>query len=356
MKFVFRVDSSVEIGSGHVMRCLTLAHELKKLNHSIHFICADLIGSLISKIKKQGLDVVTIQSDRKKFDSDFYLNWLGHGQEDDFLRCKDVLNNLNPDWIIVDHYALDSIWHRLARNYCKNIMVIDDLANREYDCDLLLDQTIGRCENDYVKLVPLNCKLLLGEKYILLREEFYQWREFSLERRKKPKLETILISMGGSDPKNYTQKVLEEFAKKPIENDVELVVVLGGQNPWIEEIKEYATQIPYKTEILIDVDNMAEIIAKSDFAIGAAGGSVWERLYLGLPSIHLQLATNQCEIMSYLKNIDPHLVIENTTHILDAVIFGITDFCNMNKRFIDFSERQFNLKPGQIINELLEAN
>jgi UDP-2,4-diacetamido-2,4,6-trideoxy-beta-L-altropyranose hydrolase len=172
-------------------------------------------------------------------------------------------------------------------------MVIDDLADRVHDCDLLLDQTYGRTEDDYRSLVPGHCTRLTGSKYALLRPEFAELREYSLQRRKNTGLNRILITMGGIDKDNSTGKVLAVLKQCELSNNLCTTVVMGQNSPWLSSVKEVAAEMPWATEVLVNVKDMARQMADSDLCIGAAGSTVWECCCLGLPTLLFVLADNQ---------------------------------------------------------------
>ena len=181
MKIVFRVDASLKMGTGHVMRCLALAQMLKENGANVEFICRKHKGSLIEKIRSGGFVVhelevfEEIEVDNKLAHS----HWLGATQQQDANDCIDMLKAEKSDWIVVDHYALDEQWQKRLKPYYEKLMVIDDLADRKHQCDILLDQTFGRQQEDYSELTPKDCQLLLSSKYALLRPEFSKWRSYS---------------------------------------------------------------------------------------------------------------------------------------------------------------------------------
>ena len=295
MKVVFRVDASLAMGTGHVMRCLTLARLLKKNGANVEFICRKHKGNLIDKIRSNGFVAYELEL-YGEADVDTGLahsHWLGVTQRQDADDCIEIFKAEKLDWLIVDHYALDEQWQKKLKPYYEKLIVIDDLADRKHQCDILLDQTFGRQQEDYLALTPEDCKLLLGSQYALLRPEFTEWRGVSLERRSKPEFKQLLINMGGVDVDNITEKVLDELKICNLPNDLKITVVMGGSAPHLESVKSKAIVLPYKTEVKVDVDNMAEIMANSDIAIGAAGATTWERCCLGLPTIQIAIAKNQ---------------------------------------------------------------
>ena len=321
MNVVFRVDSSIQMGIGHVMRCLTLAQVLKENGENIEFICRKHKGSLIDKIRSNGFIVheLGLLEETEVDTSLAHSHWLGATQQQDANDCIDILKAKTLDWLIVDHYALDEQWQKRLKPYCEKLMVIDDLADRKHQCDILLDQTFGRQQGDYSELTPKGCKLLLGSKYALLRPEFAKWRTYSLERRSKLEFKKSLINMGGVDADNVTENILDELKICNLPNDINIIVVMGRSAPHLKSVKFKADTLPYKTGVKVDVDNMAEIMANSDIAIGASGATTWERCCLGLPAIQIVIAKNQLFLAETLSNhniIKLVKTIKETTHLL----------------------------------------
>mgnify|MGYP006414599869 FL=1 len=302
MKVVFRVDASLEMGTGHVMRCLTLANELKQQNHEIVFICRELTGNLILLIKYP----VLVLPKNDNFQSDgLYLNWLGVTQEQDAEQTIKVIPK-NIDLLIVDSYALDEIWHKQLKPYTKKIMVIDDLADRQFDCNVLLNQNLGTQIEDYKDKVLNNCELLLGCDYALLRPEFPNLRENALIKRKNTKvIKNILISMGGSDITNKTYDILQE-----VSDDLNIVVILGGISPHNKIIKNYAKS-KKNVKVVVDADNISSLMFDADLAIGAGGSTSWERCCLGLPTLLYVLAENQRKIAGNLEQLGAVKIVDN---------------------------------------------
>jgi UDP-2,4-diacetamido-2,4,6-trideoxy-beta-L-altropyranose hydrolase len=285
------------------MRCLTLAHVLKDNGVKVEFICRQHQGNLIDKIRSSGFRVYGLETaSESEMDNKLtHSHWLGVTQQQDAQDCIDILKSKQSDWLIVDHYALDEQWQSRLKPYYNKLMVIDDLADRKHRCDVLLDQTFGRQQEDYSTLTLKSCKLLLGSQYALLRPEFIKWREYSLKRRAKPEFRQLLINMGGIDIDNMTGKVVSGLKTCTLPNDIKIVIVMGGSAPHLEDVRIRADSLPCKTEVKIDVDNMAEIMANVDIAIGAAGSTTWERCCLGLPTIQIVIAKNQYNIAKFLE-------------------------------------------------------
>lgn len=285
---LFRADASERIGSGHVMRCLTLAKELRGNCSEIIFICRELPGNMIVHIETQGFPVYKLP-----------LRMENGPWQADAEEIKEILlsNKLQPDWLVVDNYGLDKQWESALRPLVKGIMVIDDLADRVHDCDLLLDQNYYRNSRlRYRGLVSADCRQLLGPKYALFRQEFKTARR-SL-RVRDGSVKGILIFYGGSDPTNETTKALEaiKLLNRP---DLSLDVVVGAANPYRESIKEICFDM-VNTKFYCQVNNMAELMVRADLALGAGGTANWERCYLGLPALITIVAENQRETVGAL--------------------------------------------------------
>ena len=330
MNVVFRVDSSTKLGAGHLMRCLTLSNELQKQNHKITFICKKLNGNLIKLIKHKTL-VMPMQ---KNFQTDnLSLGWMDATQNQDAKQTIKAIPK-NTDYLIVDSYSLDEKWHRQLRPYTRKIMVIDDLADKQFDCDILLNQNLGSKQEDYQNKVPHLCELLLGCDYALLRPEFESLREKAIEKRKNTKeIKNILISMGGSDNNNITHDILKQLGDK-----FNIVVVLGYLSPHNEMIKDYAKDKNIK--VIVNANNMAQLMLNADLAIGTSGSTNWERLCLGLPSLIFSVAENQrkyaikLDSMGLIKFLG-HVGENNISNTIEKNILSID---NMS----DWSDRCFN--------------
>lgn len=285
MNVFFRTDSAVNIGTGHVVRCLTLADELRANGTEISFICREDTGNIIEAIEKKGYRVYRLPSniDIKR----------------DCELTKAIINNQKEatDWLIVDHYDIDISYESSLRDHAKKIMVIDDLANRRHDCDILLDQNYSRKGSRYNGLVPEHCIQLLGPEYALLRPQFREARENL--KKESGEVKRILVFMGGADPTNETGKALKALVLLN-RHDISVDVVIGSSNPFKNGLEILIKQMP-NTTCYFNVSNMAELLTSADLAIGASGTSTWERCCLGLPSIVTILADNQKEIAEELE-------------------------------------------------------
>ena len=304
MKIVFRTDASIQTGTGHVMRCLTLADALRERGAQCTFVCRPHAGHLLDLIRQRGHEALGLRLPEAQFNAPAdptHAQWLGTGWASDAEQTRQALGDHAVDWLVADHYALDRRWEQSMRPHAKNIMVIDDLADRPHDCDLLLDQNLGRAAADYSGLLNPGTQTLIGPQYALLRPEFAQWRDYSLKRRVNPQLKNLLITMGGVDKDNATGQVLQALRTCPLPLDCRITVVMGATAPWLDEVRTQAQDMPWPTRVLVGVNDMAQLMADSDLAIGAAGSTSWERCCLGLPTLMVVLAENQKEAAAHLQ-------------------------------------------------------
>lgn len=322
MNVVFRTDASVQIGTGHVMRCLTLADALRDAGSSCTFVCRAHTGNFIHQIRQRGYPVLELAATNSKTgtntpDSLIHAQWLGSDWVTDVKQTQQTMGPQVFDWLVVDHYALDHQWEKALRHHCKHVMAIDDLADRQHDCDLLLDQNLGRTADHYSRLLPLHASTLIGPQYALLRPEFRALRKESLIRRAHPQLKRLLITMGGIDKTNVTGDVLDALHNCSLPPDLSITIVMGVHAPWLESIQSKSQTMPCKTQVLVNVSDMASIMAESDLVISAAGGTVWESCSLGLPSLVIAVAENQRSGASALKKAGAALVFESGHDVAD---------------------------------------
>lgn len=304
MKIAFRVDVSLEIGTGHVMRCLTLANEIHRKGIRVVFVCREHVGHMCDMISNNSFELVRLGLDHgsdedpipkneheKLHDQPAHLPWLGVNQYVDAMQTKKALKDDSPwDWFIVDHYGIDRHWESTIREISNNIMVIDDLADREHDCDLLLDQNYFENPNKrYEGILPEHSKTLFGPNFALLRPEFSQARKFRHMRGNG--VARVLVYFGGNDPNNLTGMTLEALSNPELCNLL-VEVVVGTNNHFLEKLEKQVQKRP-GTRLHIQPEGFVELMLRADICIGAGGTTTWERLCMGLPSLVITVAKNQ---------------------------------------------------------------
>lgn len=306
MKIAVRVDSGTHIGVGHVMRCLTLIEYLasKVPRLQVVFICRDHPGNLARVIEQKGYSVELLEIDVQVTTSSSlpeYRRWLAGTPSADAILTKEVILSrfkAGADWLIVDHYGIDAIWEKQLSGFVHKIMVIDDLADRSHVCDVLLDQTYCETEDRYIGLVPTETKLLIGTQYALLRKEFDIDTVALKKDRSRRGSRNLLVSLGGADPDNSTEQVLDALDEWR-DRFEKITIVLGHANPHLKSVTRKANAL--NAEVLQGVDNLAQLICEHDLAIGASGISSWERCALGMPTVVVKTADNQETVLEKLE-------------------------------------------------------
>lgn len=301
LRVILRADASVTIGTGHVMRCLTLASALRERGADCHFVTRNLPGHLAAVIADLDfpLSLLPAPSGPPPDGPPAHAAWAGVSWKQDLADTLAVSSS--ADWLIVDHYALDARWESGVLDRVGRIMVIDDLADRPHDAALLLDQNLGRTARDYSSLVPDNCRRLIGPHFALLRPEFSVHREVALAGRQMRKLAHLMISMGGTDVDDATSTALRAIKGAMLPEDLRISIVMGSRAPALDGVRLLATSLPWFTEVLVDVPDMAALMTDADLAIGAGGSTTWERCCLGLPSIIVETAANQASAAAAMR-------------------------------------------------------
>lgn len=273
---LFRADAAPAVGIGHVMRCLTLAAALRDRGCLCRLACTAETVRTVAALRADAIDIVV----------------LPDGTE----RDPAALTSLAPvDWAVIDHYRLDAAYERDLRPWAGRILVIDDLADRRHDCDILLDQTVGRRAESYGGLLPASALVLAGAGHALLRPAFAAARQPPTDHP----VHHILVSLGGTDPVNATTVVLDALGRADLGTTV--TVVMGGAAPALDQVRAAAARLRPPAEVRVDVADMVALMTTGDLAIGAAGTSALERCCLGLPTLLLVIADNQREVAAGLE-------------------------------------------------------
>lgn len=313
-RILFRCDASLAIGSGHVIRCLTLARELQRRGASITFLCRPQSGDLISLIEQEFLVLALKEhppiSSEGLDGRELYDAWLGCSQESDATQCLEILAKAGirtASWLVADHYGLDACWQAqllagLAENdSVPNLLVIDDLADRAHQANLLLDQNFFGNPTDqrYQRLVLPHCRQLLGPHYALLGPEYAQLHPLVPPRTE---LRRLLVYFGGVDLANLTGMALEALLDPALAH-LAVDVVLGRQSPHRQVVEELVALRP-NTTLHGPMASLGGLITRADLAIGAGGATTWERSCLGLPSLVVAIAANQVPFVQALDQLD----------------------------------------------------
>ena len=277
MRLAIRVDASPNIGAGHAMRCITLAKALRQA------FKANNIQLEVTAVSTQGANML-----EAAFKSaDISITYVP--------QIESNVDHIKAEIWVVDHYKLDAKFESELIDDGAMVVVIDDLANRKHNCHLLIDVNLSEhSEQRYTSLVPKGCSQLIGPKYALLREEFYQARQKNFTRKPKH----VLVCFGGSDPTNTTFTALQALAKVK-ELSLTADVVIGAGNIYEQAVIKQARLIDGVT-IHINSGNMAELMCKASLMISAGGSMHWERCACDLPGVVITIADNQREATEYL--------------------------------------------------------
>ena len=293
---IFRCDGGPNVGAGHIMRCQALASRLADHGWQTQFA--------VTEASAQSMKTLMGKSD--------ILN-LG-GLPDTPEKIESLIDR-QCDLLVIDHYGLAAPYERKCRDWAKRLLVFDDLANRDHDCDVLTDFTPGRSPNAYSGKVPTQCETLTGPLYAPLRRTFSQTRLLQTPQRQSKARPEILISLGATDPTNLTCEILDRLHESEI--DINLTVALSATAPHLAEVKEKLTHVGGR--LLVDSNDMAAVLSGADLVIGAGGISAWERCCLGKPTVLAVTADNQRANAEALSEMGAVLLLGETDRIASAI-------------------------------------
>ncbi len=338
---VFRVDGDANLGLGHVMRCLTLANVFNQSGYEILFICSQasvVVGQYIEN-------------------SNFQVQYISQGDtaEFDAKQCLGIIKGLNVYMLVVDHYQIGECWESLIRVRGIRIMVIDDLANRQHVCDILLDSSYGRKEYEYKPLTNPQCQYLLSSEYCLLRPEFNNSSaQARIKREQTKKIDNILINFGATDHKRLSIRCIDTIQKLNFEGDIH--VLISSTSKWLMAFKEVcgtSTNI----KLHVDAKNVATLMLSADLAIGSVGTSSWERCCLGLPTIGIVVADNQINISNQLVKLGVMelATMDNLNKSLQyyLISFDLENWKSMSNKSFDVCD---GLGVQRVSRAVLESN
>jgi UDP-2,4-diacetamido-2,4,6-trideoxy-beta-L-altropyranose hydrolase len=367
MIIVFRTDASDIIGTGHVFRCLNLAHQYKE-KHTIYFICKNHDYNLISKIEET-YQVFQIKLEKNNNITLDMNTWLGENEIQEAENIINIIqeNELQIDWLIVDHYAINETWENKVSPYVKNICVIDDFTNRKHNCNILINQQITREEGifKYKNIINTNCKIYCGNNYLLLHPKYFEYNITEKKYQKKKVLKRINIFMGGSDTYNITEKIIDTCYKfnqeQQKENKIIFDVIIGKSNKYYKQVQEKINKLNYISSenkdflyfnLYYNLDFIGDLFQKADLCIGAPGSTSYERCLMKIPSLCICIAENQKTVLD--KFIESNTIKYLGTIVdnyLDKLIYYLEYFQkndNELKMMSHNCEQLINIKNNQI--------
>ncbi len=270
---LLRADASAAQGSGHVMRCLALGAAWRSAGGRVEFACAECPSALAQRIAG----------------ADARLNWVdtAPGTVEDAQATSKLASSMRAAWMAADNYAFGAEWQRIVRQAGTTMLVFDDYGHAErWHADALLNQNAHALPESYEKVAP-GVELLLGSRFLLLRPEFGAWRAWNRPADRKTR--SLLVTLGGTDPRNVTLRILEHL---DLAEGWMARVIAGGSNPHVAELERFCSSHP-QFSFQHDPPDMAKLMAESDLGIVAGGGTAWEAAFMGLPSVIVRLAENQ---------------------------------------------------------------
>jgi UDP-2,4-diacetamido-2,4,6-trideoxy-beta-L-altropyranose hydrolase len=306
MEVALRVDASATIGLGHLQRCLALAHALRALAVGTVFVTRDLGLDSAARIAAEGFAVRVLPAPLPGMDPSElgalppHAAWAGVPVLQDAAETVAALRTGRgsmPDWVVVDHYALDGVWHSaVAKASGTRLAVIDDLADRSLQADLVIDQNLADPDvrTKYRTHVDPGTALLGGPRYALLGPTYADAPRCSLHDT----VRSIGVFLGGTDPAGLSELVLRACRENAgFAGAVELVTTRA--NPRHAALRALAERWPHTT-VLLDLHDLAEFFARHDLQVGAGGGATWERCCVGAPTLALVAAANQLAVIPQL--------------------------------------------------------
>lgn len=299
MLVYIRADASIHIGAASVLRCLTLAEHLRRNRIRVRFVCRDLTGNLIDYVKSKDYEVIVLP---QVGNSDTFLGTETFVRESRlevpwFIDAEQTIELLQDeassvDWFIIDHYALDHRYETSIQPYVNKIMVINELADRRHQCDLLLDFNYYEDMSlRYDGLVPESCVTLLGPKYAILGTEMID--HSYLLKPYDGSIQRIAIVFGSLDQAGETVKALRALLPVVMEKkELQVNVHLGKYNPYAEQVKELCWQMP-DCRYYGHLGGIMEFTARPDLTISSVGMEMWDSCVMGIPNIAIAASHHQ---------------------------------------------------------------
>jgi UDP-2,4-diacetamido-2,4,6-trideoxy-beta-L-altropyranose hydrolase len=335
---IIRADASPEIGTGHIMRCLALAEAWMDQRGETFFILACDAPALEVRLKKEGSQI-------------FHIAQIA-GTPDDAYETARIAHEHEAEWVVVDGYQFGANYQKTIRDAGLSLLFIDDYGHADhYYADIVLNQNIHANMSFYKKSEPCT-RFLLGTQYALLRREFLK---YSGRTRIIPEVaRKVLVTLGGSDPDNYTSDFIESLKALDV-NNLDVIVVVGGANPYFDRIQGTVANLP-NFRLVKNAENMPELMVWADVAISAGGSTCWELSFLGIPSLVIPIAENQEPIVHELqsrqvaKSIDANDI--RNPGKLTKIIF---DLLHSREIRYDFSERMVQYIDGKGPSRIMSA-
>jgi UDP-2,4-diacetamido-2,4,6-trideoxy-beta-L-altropyranose hydrolase len=296
-----RVDASAAMGTGHLRRCLSLAEALVELGAEVCLVVRrldDVAAHVLRSSLRDGVGLHWLPApNTSSVAADAsHRQWAGVPSSQDAAETVAALYSRAPDWLVLDHYSFDQDWHaRVRQGLGCRLMVIDDLADRDLDADLVLDQNLVPDPHaKYARVLRGKARMLAGPRYALLSSAYRDAPRYCHHDA----VRSLGIFMGGTDPGGASVKVLKTCRQVGFTGRIE--VMSTSVNPYLAQLQAACADMP-ATRLSLDEANLSAFFARHDLQIGAGGGAAWERCCIGVPTIGLVLAANQLAVVPELS-------------------------------------------------------
>ena len=288
---LIRVDASIQMGSGHLMRCLALGQAWKDAGGQVIFFTTCTNEGLLRQLRDEKLDIHVLTEQ--------------YPAPCDWGYTKDILASYPNAWVVLDGYHFDEVYHQWIKEAGHRLLVIDDMAHlKHYYADIVLNQNLHAEQLHYS--CETYTRLLLGTKYVLLRRDFLAWRNW---KREIPEVaRRVLVTLGGSDPENHTLKVIQALQSVDVPG-LEAIAVVGASNPHTDDLEAAIRESRVPIDLIRNATNMPELMAWADVAISGGGTTCLEIAFMSLPSCLISLAENQLGLAEALHE---HQICINT--------------------------------------------
>lgn len=333
---LIRADANVQIGTGHIMRCLALAQAWQEAGGKAHFALASATPVLEARLTSEGMNLTRLNAPP--------------GSAEDATQTIALARKLAAVWVVVDGYHFGADYQQAIKAAGLRLLFIDDYGHADHYCaDIVLNQNIYADESLYARRAP-GVELLLGTRYALLRREFWPWCGW--KREIPPVARKVLVTMGGADPNNVTLKVIQALQQTDIA-ELQARVVVGGGNPHLRELEYAIRNTQHAIRLIHNASNMPELMAWADVAISAGGSTCWELAFMGLPILVVILAENQCLIAQELATAKiAHKLGWHTQITADQIAHSLQTLTQAD--LVSMSERGQQLVDGRGSNRVVE--
>lgn len=322
MNILIRCDSSNIIGTGHVMRCLNLCEYYPKNTYT--FVCRNFNMNITEKIQNANYKLILLNY-KIEPQLNEYKTWIGTTIDNEINDLINILKKTKYDEIIIDHYGIDFYIEKEIKQYVNKLTIINEVYEYNHYCDEYINYNTDDLE--LVKKINLNKNTIykIGKDNIILNKKFLNIKKTVF----RDKIEKICIMMGGTDPNNYTLKVIEQINNFIINNNISVFIIIGKSNNNIESIKNFIKHFKnYNILFDLNYDDLINLYMDIDLCIGCLSVTAYERLYMNIPQICLKIIDNQniqqlnefniCNINNF-KNLLFNFLIDNYNKYIEYI-------------------------------------